>query len=305
MGGDGAGGGAGARAGGGGASGAGAPVLPMTSHDVAELAARAKAAATAASNGSASDGNVFDWIRGRVSVYMGMFFMFYCVSFLLQSAFQGGNHANARSHMSAPVPPPPAATQQQPAAYAGSSEGMGGMDAAMPLAAHQGAPRPGAASASATATPAAPASVPASSSPIIIDSAQPKAESVSATGGGGAAAPAPAPMRTSAPRHAPMPASSADAAPMPARQKNGRGSAFTSEAQGAPPMEPMGTASMEASGVGSVAATLLSSAVVAGVLSCVTLVVYRHRQRVFGRCGAQARRDRREHAPGRQPMGAY
>lgn len=49
-------------------------------------------------------GGVFDWVRGRVSIYMGMFVLFYAVSFVLQAGVWGMHTTVQESSYQAPQP---------------------------------------------------------------------------------------------------------------------------------------------------------------------------------------------------------
>jgi len=88
---------------------------------------------TLASNAMGHMGDIkpttFDWMRGRVSVYMGMFFMFYAVTFILQAGLFGVNTTSgapsaAPSHP--PAPPPSMQTLPRP-------PNMEAEDTAMPM----------------------------------------------------------------------------------------------------------------------------------------------------------------------------
>lgn len=253
----------------------------------------------------------FDWIRGRVSVFMGMFFLFYAVTFVMQEAMVGIDGISPQS-ASAPPGDPAAPAQFNGATLPEYAPEMAGAVEETDMLRKRSVPH---------ASPAPPSSAPTDAAADAAESVD-EADALQFGGGasGGAAldgaavaaeavataAPPPAQPQPRAPTSGPMIADSAAAA-APVATSAERLPVTKSAAGGAggrgPTSEPQAAMAAEASPPSSaigVAAALLISAVAALALTSFSVVVYRHRVALFRRC----RRPSSPAAPsyGRLPM---
>ena len=237
----------------------------------------------------------FDWIRGRVSVFMGMFFLFYAVTFVMQEAMVG---IDGISPQSAATPPgdPAAPAQFNGATLPEYAPEMAGAVEETDMLRKRTVPH---------ASPAPPSSAPTDAAADAAESVD-EADALQFGGGasGGAAldgaavaaeavataAAPPAQPQPRAPTSGPMIAdSAADAAPVAtaAERLPVTKSAAGGAAGRGPTSEPQAAMAAEASAPSSaigVAAALLISAVAALALTAFSVVVYRHRVALFRRC---------------------
>lgn len=253
----------------------------------------------------------FDWVRGRVSVFMGMFFLFYAVTFVLEAGIFGVDGIN--QSQASPAPPPAALdgrtqTYEPALGYGGVEQDVpmlpaaqrarekvadeaedeamdmaGAVDGAMTTEGavpDMGGAPPVQTSGASGAPPVMPAGAPAPT-PKMEDSAKFSAEVAADAASGGAGA-----GRGGAPN------TPERVVPLSAGGKAVAASSAT---------DVQAASAESAAGIGVIAALAVSAVVACGA-TLVTVVVYRNRATLFQRCRRRDPLMPRHYDGGRLPM---